>query len=91
MAKPTPNNIINTPIDILRVKTPPKNKSEKTIAVIGSNAPRRAVFVEPINFIATFVVSIDSIVGTSAIKIAQIKTRGEFIPSSCVQNLEFTM
>lgn len=71
------------------VKTPSKNNREKTIALIGSSAPRSAVLVDPISFIATFMVSIDIIVGIIAIKIAQIKTKTESIGSICVQNLEF--
>lgn len=86
----TPDSIKNTPTEILNVKAPPKNNSENTMALIGSSAPSRAVLVEPISFIAIFIVSIEIIVGKIAINIAQIKTIGELIGSICVQNLEFT-
>ena len=40
-----------------------KNNTPTTIAVKGSNAPNIAVEVEPINFIAIVIVSIEIIVG----------------------------
>ena len=65
-ARNTPNRIKRTPIEILKVKCSLKNTIPKNIAVKGSNAPRIAVFVEPISLIATFIVSSDIIVGSSA-------------------------
>ena len=55
-----------TPIDILNVSCSLKNKIPKNIAVSGSNAPKIAVFVEPISFIETISVSSEIIVGNSA-------------------------
>ena len=40
-----------------------KNKTPKNIAVKGSNAPKRAVVVEPISLIAIVIVSSETIVG----------------------------
>ena len=66
----TPKRIKDTPLTIRSVKCSLKKINPKNIAVIGSKAPSMAVFVEPINFIAMFIVSIEIIVG----KIAKPKT-----------------
>ena len=62
----TPNKINITPIDILRVRCSLKNNIPKNIAVSGSKAPKIAVFVEPISFIETVIVSREIIVGKIA-------------------------
>ena len=59
----TPLNIIKTPVTIFIVKCSLKNITPINIAVNGSNAPKIAVFVEPMNLIAMFIVSSEIIVG----------------------------
>ena len=68
--KNTPKRIKITPIIILKVNCSWKNNTPKNIAVKGSKAPKRAVVVEPMIFIAIVIVSREIIVGITESPIA---------------------
>ena len=57
-------------------------------AVTGSNAPKIAVFVEPISFIPSVVVSIDIIVGIIANPTTHSHSGKLCIICNCVQNFK---
>ena len=87
--KITPERIRIIPRIILKVSISPKNKTPKKSAVKGSNAPRIAVVVGPINLIAIFIVSREIIVGKSANATAHPKTFQFSIGCNFVQKFEF--
>ena len=62
----TPKSTKHTPAAILKVISSWKNIIPKNIAVKGSSAPNIAVLVEPINFMAIFIVSMEITVGNIA-------------------------
>ena len=86
----TPANTSNIPIIFDIEIDSPNNKMPKTVAVNGSSAPRIAVFVEPINFIAIVIVSNEIIVGIIAIHIAKSYSLGVLKICKFVQNFVFT-
>lgn len=65
--------------------------NSKNTAVNGSNAPRMAVFVEPISLIAIFIVSIEIIVGSKAKPKEYPHKIGLFSICNCVQNFKLIM
>ena len=79
------------PIIELRVRTSPKHKQPKNIAVRGSNAPNIAVGVEPIKRIAIFIVSKDIIVGKIASPIVNSHRYGLSGICNSVQNFKLTI
>lgn len=72
----------------LAVSTSPNTTTPKKTAVKGSSAPKIAVVVEPINLMATLIVSIEIIVGKIARAKAQAKTLQSVIGWSSVQNFK---
>ena len=82
----TPRRMAAIPTHIFNVSCSLKNRIPKNNAVKGSSAPRIAVLVEPMSFIAIFIVSIDIIVGMIASPIAQIHSIGLCIICNSVQN-----
>ena len=74
----TPIRINSTPRIIVGVKCSPKNTIPQNNAVMGSRAPKIAVVVEPISFIAIIVVSKETMVG----KIANASAKNNIIGPS---------
>ena len=67
------------------------NVTPKNNAVMGSKEPKRAVFVAPISFIDSVIVSIEIIVGIIAKPIAQSHKNGLFITWSFVQKFKLNI
>lgn len=88
--KITPVKINKIPVVFLKVKCSENNKIPKKIAVNGSSAPKIAVFVEPINFMASVIVSNEIIVGITAKHNTNIHKNGLSKICKFVQNFRLT-
>ena len=91
MIKITPEITVIIPIIILGVNCSWKNTTPKNKAVRGSSEPSIAVVVEPISFIAIFIVSIEIIVGNNAKPIAYSHNTGDVSGCNSVQKFKFVM